>query len=141
MGLYWISVTTDSKIKQYCRCVLSETLMRITYVLVSRAIFSSCKLNTFYTWKQRTTSVHHEQGNRLVERQKKTFIIDALVTVSDERPKEWPYLINRVFFANQAKRVYKKNFHQFFYYITTTQLYQSILLNIEYTIITNSNCL
>ena len=112
-----------------------------TYVLVSRAIFSSCKLNIFCTWKQRTTSVHYPQGNRLVERQKKTFIIDALVNFSDENPTEWPYLINRVFFSNQAKRLYKKICQQFFYYITTTQLYQSILLNIEYIIITNSNYL
>ena len=69
------------------------------YVLVSRGIFSNFKLNIFYTCKQRTTFVYHQHVNRLAERQKMAFI-DVLVHVSDERRKEWPYLVDSVFLAN-----------------------------------------
>ena len=42
--------------------------------------------------EQRVTSAYHPQSNGLVERENRT-IKNALVKVLDEKPTEWPYII------------------------------------------------
>ena len=53
--------------------------------------------------EQRVTSACHPQSNGLVERQNRT-IKNALVKVLNEKPTEWPYIIEGILFAHRVSR-------------------------------------
>ena len=49
--------------------------------------------------EQRMTSAYHPQANGLVERQNRS-IKESLVKVLNEKPTEWPYIIDGILFAH-----------------------------------------
>ena len=63
--------------------------------------------------EQRITSAYHPQSNGLCERQNRT-IKDSLVKVLEEKPKEWPNMIDGILFANRVSIHYSTKYSPFF---------------------------
>ena len=58
---------------------------------------------------QRVTSAYHPQSNGLCERQNRT-IKDSLVKVLEEKPKEWPSIIEGILFADRESVHYSTKY-------------------------------
>ena len=63
--------------------------------------------------EQRITSAYHPQSNGLCERQNRT-IKDSLVKVLEEKPKEWPNIIDGILFAHRVSIHYSTKYSPFF---------------------------
>ena len=63
--------------------------------------------------EQRITSAYHPQSNGLYERQNRT-IKDSLVKVLEEKPKEWPNIIDGILFAHMVSIHYSTKYSPFF---------------------------
>ena len=63
--------------------------------------------------EQRITSAYHPQSNGLCERQNRT-IKDSLVKVLEEKPKEWPNIIDGILFAHRVSIHYSTKYLPFF---------------------------
>ena len=63
--------------------------------------------------EQRVTFAYHSQSNGLCERQNRT-IKDSLVKVLEEKPKEWPIIIEGIFFAHSLSVHYSTKYSPFF---------------------------
>ena len=63
--------------------------------------------------EQRVTSVYHPQSNGLSERQNRT-IKDSLVKVLEEKPKEWPSIIEGILFAHRVSVHYSTKYSPLF---------------------------
>ena len=63
--------------------------------------------------EHRITSVYHPQSNGLCERQNRT-IEDSLVKVLEEKPKEWPNIIDGILFAHRVNIHYSTKYSPFF---------------------------
>ena len=63
--------------------------------------------------EQRITSAYHPQSNGLCERQNCT-IKDSLVKVLEEKPKEWPNIIDGILFAHRVSIHYSIKYSPFF---------------------------
>ena len=63
--------------------------------------------------EQRITSAYHPQSNGLCERQNGT-IKDSLVKVLEEKPKEWPNIIDGILFAHRVSIHYSTKYSPFF---------------------------
>ena len=59
--------------------------------------------------EQRITSAYHPQSNGLCERQTRT-IKDSLVKVLEEKPKEWPNIIDGILFAHRVSIHYSTKY-------------------------------
>ena len=62
--------------------------------------------------EQRMTSAYHPQANGLVERQNRS-IKESLVKVLNEKPTEWPYIIDGILFAHRVSRHYSTKYSPF----------------------------
>ena len=62
--------------------------------------------------EQRVTSAYHPQANGLVERQNRS-IKESLVKVLNEKPTEWPYIIEGILFAHRVSRHYSTKYSPF----------------------------
>ena len=84
--------------------------------------------------KQRITSAYHPQSNGLCERQNRT-IKDSLVKVLEEKPKEWPNIIDGILFAHRMGIHYSTKYSPFFLMYNR----HSILpIDIKYDLIDNN---
>ena len=63
--------------------------------------------------EQRITSAYHPQSSGLCERQNRT-IKDSLVKVLEEKPKEWPNIIDGILFAHRVSIHYSTKYSLFF---------------------------
>ena len=61
----------------------------------------------------RITSAYHPQSNGLCERQNRT-IKDSLVKVLEEKPNEWPNIIDGIIFAHRVSMHYSTKYSPFF---------------------------
>ena len=61
----------------------------------------------------RITSAYHRQSNGLCERKNRT-IKDSLVKVLEEKPKEWPNIIDGILFAHRVSIHYSTKYSPFF---------------------------
>ena len=63
--------------------------------------------------EQRITSAYHPQSNGLCERQNRS-IKDSLVKALEEKPKEWPNIIDGTLFAHRVSIHYSTKYSPFF---------------------------
>ena len=63
--------------------------------------------------EQRMTSAYHPQSNGLVERQNRS-IKESLVKVLNEKPTEWPHIIDGILFAHRVSRHYSTKYSPFY---------------------------
>ena len=84
--------------------------------------------------EQRITSAYHPQSNGLCESQNRT-IKDSLVNVLEEKPKEWPSIIDSIFFAHRVSIHYSTKYSPFF---LMYNCYPILLIDIKYDLIDNN---
>ena len=64
-------------------------------------------LHKLTSTEQRITSACHPQSNGLCERQSRT-IKDSLVKILEEKPTEWPSIIDGILFVHRVSINYSK---------------------------------
>ena len=84
--------------------------------------------------EQRITSAYHPQSNGLCERQNRT-IKDSLVKVLEEKPKEWPNIIDGILFAHRVSIHYSTKYSPFFLMYNRHPI---LPIDIEYDLIDNN---
>ena len=81
--------------------------------------------------EQRVTSAYHPQSNGLCERQSRT-IKDSFVKVLEEKPKEWPSIIEGTLFARRVSVHYSTKYSPFFLMYNRHPV---LLIDIKYDLI------
>ena len=84
--------------------------------------------------EQRNTSAYHPQSNGLCERQNRT-IKDSLAKVLEEKPKEWPNIIDGILFAHRVSIHYSTKYSPFFLMYNRHPI---LPIDIEYDLIDNN---
>ena len=84
--------------------------------------------------EQRITSSYHPQSNGLCERQI-CIIKDSLVKVLEEKPKEWPNIIDGIHFAHRLSIHYSTKYSPFFLMYNRHPI---LTIDIKYDLIDNS---
>ena len=84
--------------------------------------------------EQRITSAYHPQSNGLCERQNRT-IKDSLAKVLEEKPKEWPNIIDGILFAHRVSIHYSTKYSPFFLMYNRHPI---LPIDIEYDLIDNN---